>query len=78
VIDPVAPVGDDPALVSLIHELRRRTPTIILTPVRTVRGAVSAMKAGAVDYLIKPPEESELVESIERALRMTPPRHPQD
>jgi two-component system NtrC family response regulator len=57
--------------LSLLHEVKRlrpEIPVILITAYGTIESAVSAMKEGAVDYLLKPirMEEVELV--IERAL----------
>jgi len=44
------------------------TSIIFITGYRDVRASVKAMKAGAVDFLMKPVDDEELVEVIERAV----------
>jgi DNA-binding response OmpR family regulator len=43
-------------------------PIIILTAYATLESAISAVKAGAVDYLIKPQHIQEILVAIEKAL----------
>ncbi len=45
-------------------------PVIVMTAAHDVETAVSCMKHGAFDYLVKPVEESRLVSSVKRALEM--------
>lgn len=45
-----------------------RTSIIFITGYRDVRASVKAMKAGAVDFLIKPVDDEELLGVIERAV----------
>ena len=43
-------------------------PVVFVTGVGDVRSSVSAMRAGAVDFLSKPVEQQELLEAVHRAL----------
>ncbi len=52
--------------IELIAAARGVTPVVVLTAYGTVRTAVEAMKLGAVDFLEKPVELSELEALIER------------
>ena len=45
-------------------------PIIFLTACGNVRTSVRAMKAGAIDYLMKPVERGELLNAVEAALRL--------
>jgi len=47
-------------------------PVIIITGYATTKSAVQAMKLGAADYIEKPFEPEELIESVSRALGMVP------
>lgn len=53
-------------------------PIIMLSGHGDISSAVSAMKLGAVDFLEKPYDESELLASIERALAVASTRSEQD
>ena len=46
----------------------RRLPVIFLTGHGTVPLCAQAMKAGAVDFLLKPVEEQDLLEAVVRAI----------
>jgi len=57
--------------IEILHELRAfepHLPVIMMTAVKTVLTAVSAMKLGAADYITKPFEEANLLASIRSAL----------
>ena len=45
-------------------------PVIVMTATNDVETAVQCMKAGAVDYLVKPVEQSRLVSSVKRAIEI--------
>src|SRR5262245_28590951 len=45
-------------------------PVIVMTGTDDVETAVQCMQAGAVDYLVKPVEQSRLVSSVRRAVEM--------
>jgi len=60
------------------HEVLRRmtaldpnVPVIMLTGVLDVKAAVSCLKDGAYDYLTKPPDFTELRQTIDRAIEKT-------
>ncbi len=57
--------------LALLAEVRRRWPDVVvlvMTGYGNVEDAVTAMKAGAADYLIKPVPKAELLVVLERAL----------
>lgn len=45
-------------------------PVIVMTAAQDVQTAVSSMKEGAFDYLVKPAEESRLISSVKHALEV--------
>ncbi len=56
-------------LLGHIQKIAPETPVIILTAYGTVESAVAAMRAGAVDYLLKPVDFNDVLMKIERALQ---------
>ncbi|MBF0189279.1 MAG: sigma-54-dependent Fis family transcriptional regulator [Magnetococcales bacterium] len=57
--------------VDLLGELAVRhpeTPVVMMTAVQEIEKAVSCMKSGAYDYLVKPVDESRFIGCIRRAL----------
>ncbi len=57
--------------LSLLHEVKRlrpETPVVLITAYGTIESAVSAMKEGATDYLLKPVKLDEVERVIKRAL----------
>jgi DNA-binding NtrC family response regulator len=57
--------------LSLLHDVKRlrpEVPVILITAYGTIESAVSAMKEGATDYLLKPIKMEEVGLVIERAL----------
>ncbi len=44
-------------------------PVLIMTSYSSIRSAIDSMKMGAVDYIAKPFEHSELLESVSKVLR---------
>jgi DNA-binding NtrC family response regulator len=58
--------------MALLGEVRTHWPdvrVVVMTGFGSVRDAVTAMKAGAADYIIKPVERDELLLLLERALQ---------
>jgi DNA-binding NtrC family response regulator len=55
-------------LLQLLAEHHPKTPVIIVTGVDELRTAIDCMKMGAYDYLVKPPDEDQLVSSVRRAI----------
>ncbi len=59
--------------MALLHQVREEypdMPVIVLTGHGSIQSAVDAMKAGAVDYLIKPANPDEILLVLSRALEM--------
>jgi DNA-binding NtrC family response regulator len=61
--------------LELQRKLDARFSVIFLTGRGDIPTSVRAMKAGAQEFLTKPPPADELLEAIGRALASTPPRH---
>ena len=61
------PEMDGMSLLRHLRQVAPETPVIMLTAFGSVETAVDAMKAGAVDYLIKPVQFDEVLLRIERA-----------
>jgi two-component system response regulator HydG len=57
------------ALLEALHEKSRELPVIVATAFSDVASAVTAMRAGAADYLTKPIDFDALLLTIERTLR---------
>lgn len=46
-----------------------KTPVLIMTSYSSIRSAIDSMKLGAVDYIAKPFEHNELIESVAKIIR---------
>jgi len=57
-------------LLPLITGDHPDTPVIVMTAANDLENAVNCMKKGAVDYLVKPVDETRLVTSINRVIEM--------
>jgi two-component system, NtrC family, response regulator HydG len=62
------PEVDGLDLVRHVRENLKTTEVIVLTAFATVAGAVTAVKLGAAEYLMKPYSEEELLDAVERVL----------
>jgi len=62
-------VSGSKLLPDIVH-LYPEVPVIVMTAAQDVETAVSSMKEGAFDYLVKPVEESRLVASVRHALEV--------
>jgi len=69
------PRMDGMALLEHMQMLAPETPVIILTAYGTIPNTVGAMRAGAVDYLLKPVQFHDLLRRIRRALDRREVRH---
>ncbi len=57
-------------LQEALHLRRSMVPIIFITGHGTVDSAVHAMRAGAIDFLQKPFDDQELLDTIQRAIRL--------
>ena len=70
VLDVLMPGKDGIATLTEIKKLKPLTQVIMLTGNATVETAISGMKRGAYDYLIKPTETEDLVKKITSAAKL--------
>jgi FixJ family two-component response regulator len=68
VLDVLLPGMSGLGLQSLQATFECKTPFVFLTAHNEVRTSVRAMKAGAIDYLIKPFQENELLDAVNRGI----------
>jgi len=54
-------------LLARVKEVSSNTPVIVVTGFASVKSAIEALRLGAVDYLIKPCEDEELLLRVKRA-----------
>jgi DNA-binding NtrC family response regulator len=59
------PVAD---VIAALHECRPALPVLVLTAHESVADAVAAMRAGAVDFLVRPVAPQRFVQALEAAL----------
>ncbi len=57
-------------LMAQVKQMHPDLPVIVMTAFGTVENAVEAMKLGAVDYIMKPFENQELLLTVEKALKL--------
>jgi len=68
VTDLKLPDGTGLDAVRLIHEKNRAIPVVLMTSYSSLESAIAALRAGAVDYIIKPFDNMEFLHAVERAL----------
>ena len=52
-----------------VHDTYPRTPIVMLTAHGTIKTAVEAMRCGAFDFMLKPPDKDELMAVLQKALQ---------
>lgn len=60
--------GDGLNLLETLKQLRPETPVVMISGVHDIHIAISAMKKGAYDYLLKPVGAEQLLKTVRRAL----------
>jgi DNA-binding NtrC family response regulator len=70
ILDLVMPDLDGMAVLARLRELERGIPVIVQTAHGGIEVVVSAMRAGAVDFVVKPASAERLQVSIENALKL--------
>jgi len=68
ITDLKLPDGTGLNVIRAIHKVYRELPIILVTSYSSMESAIAALRAGAVDYIIKPFENDELLHAVERAL----------
>ncbi len=68
VTDLRMPEMDGMTLLGHLRQLAPQTPVIVITAFGTVENAVAAMRAGAVDYLLKPFQLEDVLLRVRRAV----------
>jgi len=61
---------DGMAVLQAMRSMPRKYPTIVQTPEGAIDSAIAAMRAGAVDFLVKPVSPERLEVSIKNALKI--------
>lgn len=67
-LDLMMPKPSGKELLETLSQNHPEIPVIVLTGMNDLETAVSCMKLGAIDYMVKPVEEQRLVNSIKRAI----------
>jgi DNA-binding NtrC family response regulator len=70
VLDLVMPEIDGMAVLAKLRDMERTTPVIVQTAHGGIDTVVGAMRAGAVDFVVKPVSPERLQVSIENALKL--------
>src|ERR1700721_2248259 len=70
ILDLVMPDLDGMAVLGRMRELKRSVPTIVQTAHGSIEAVISAMRAGAIDFVVKPVGAERLQVSIKNALRV--------
>lgn len=69
-LDLVMPGTDGIAVLSAMRSLPRKPPAIVQTAHGSIDAAIAAMRAGAVDFVVKPVNPERLEVSIKNALKI--------
>jgi DNA-binding NtrC family response regulator len=69
ITDVMMPEMDGLELLRQVRLLRKEIPVVILTAYPTVDGVIHAIEEGASDYLLKPFNMDELLETVKEALK---------
>ncbi|MGD8549942.1 MAG: sigma-54 dependent transcriptional regulator [Methyloceanibacter sp.] len=69
-LDLVMPSTDGMAVLAAMRSLSKRPPVIVQTANGSIDAAIGAMRAGAVDFVVKPVSPERLEVSIKNALRI--------
>ncbi len=70
VLDLVMPDVDGMAVLARLRDMERQLPVIVQTAHGGIDTVVSAMRAGAIDFVVKPTSAERLQVSIENALKL--------
>jgi DNA-binding NtrC family response regulator len=70
ILDLVMPELDGMAVLERMRDKKRNVPTIVQTAHGSIETVISAMRAGAIDFVVKPVGAERLQVSIKNALRV--------
>jgi DNA-binding NtrC family response regulator len=70
ITDLKLPDGTGLDVIQHVHSERPELPLILITSYSSLDSAIGALRAGAVDYLIKPFENEDLLHAVRRAVRI--------
>lgn len=70
VMDLIMPFINGRELLTLIKDRYPQLPVIVMTAANEIDSAVECMKAGAMDYLVKPVEKNRFLSAIEKAFEL--------
>jgi putative nucleotidyltransferase with HDIG domain len=59
---------DGLALLERVKQIQPDTPVVMITAIQDIGTAITAMRHGAYDYLLKPFEDAQLLKTVQRAL----------
>jgi DNA-binding NtrC family response regulator len=68
ITDLKLPDGTGLDVIARLHAERPELPVIMITSYSSLESAIAALRAGAVDYLIKPFDNEEFLHAVDRAL----------
>jgi putative nucleotidyltransferase with HDIG domain len=68
-LDVVLRDGDGLSLLMTMKQVRPETPVVMISGLHDIGVAISAMKKGAYDYLLKPIGQEQLLSTVRRALK---------
>ena len=68
IIDIRMPIVNGVEAISYFQQLFRRVPIIVLTSYRDMEMATRLKEKGIVDYLVKPTEKADLLNSVAKAM----------
>jgi DNA-binding NtrC family response regulator len=69
-LDLVMPGTDGMAVLGAMRALPKKPPTIVQTAHGSIDAAIAAMRAGAIDFVVKPVSPERLEVSIKNALKI--------
>ena len=64
------PDGTGLDVIRQVRKERPELPLILITSYSSMESAIGALRAGAIDYLIKPFENEDLLRAVQRAVRI--------
>jgi DNA-binding NtrC family response regulator len=70
ITDLKLPDGTGLDVIQHVRRERPELPLILITSYSSLDSAIGALRAGAVDYLIKPFENEDLLRAVQRAVRI--------